>query len=68
MVIKAIQKAGPNLTADSFNKAMISMGEIPADMFGNPPMRFTDTQRLGSTQSRLSQIQNGRWVVVSDLR
>ena len=68
MVIKAIQKAGPNLTADSFNKAMIGMGEIPADMFGNPPMRFTDTQRLGSTQSRLSQIQNGRWVVVSDLR
>jgi len=68
MVIRAMQKAGPNLTADSFNKAMVGMGEIPADMFGNPPMRFTDTQRLGSTQSRLSQIQDGRWKVVSDLR
>ena len=65
---KAMQKAGPNLTADSFNKALIGMGEIPADMFGSPPMRFTETQRLGSTQSRLSQIQNGRWVVVSDLK
>ena len=67
-MIKAMQKAGPNLTADSFNKAVIGMGEIPADMFGNPPMRFTDTQRLGSAQSRLSQIQNGRWVVVNELR
>ncbi|MBX3645978.1 MAG: ABC transporter substrate-binding protein [Rubrivivax sp.] len=68
MLIKAMQKAGPNLTADSFNKAMIGMGEMPADMFGNPPMKFTETQRLGSTQSRLSQIQDGRWKVVSDLR
>jgi branched-chain amino acid transport system substrate-binding protein len=66
-MIRAMQKAGPNLTADSFNKAIIAMGEIPADLFGNPPMRFTDTQRLGSTQSRLSQIQDGRWKVVADL-
>jgi branched-chain amino acid transport system substrate-binding protein len=66
-MIRAMQKAGPNLTADSFNKAIIGLGEIPPDMFGNPPARFTDTQRLGSTQSRLSQIQDGRWKVVSDL-
>ncbi|MFO1332230.1 MAG: ABC transporter substrate-binding protein [Rubrivivax sp.] len=68
LIIRAMQKAGPNLTADSFNQAIIGMGEIPADIFGSPPMRFTDQQRLGSTKSRLSQIQNGRWVVVSDLR
>jgi branched-chain amino acid transport system substrate-binding protein len=68
MFIRAAQKAGPNLNADSFNKAMESLGEIPADMFGNPPMSFTSTQRLGSTKSRLSQIQDGRWKVVSDLR
>jgi branched-chain amino acid transport system substrate-binding protein len=66
-MIRAMQKAGPNLTADSFNKAIIGLGEIPADMFGNPPASFTDTKRLGSTQSRLSQIQDGRWKVVSDL-
>jgi branched-chain amino acid transport system substrate-binding protein len=66
--IRAAQKAGPNLNADSFNKAVLAMGEVPADMFGTPPMRFTDTQRLGSAQSRLSQIQDGRWKVVSDLR
>jgi len=67
LMIRAMQKAGPNLTADSFNKAIIGMGEIPADMFGNPPASFTDIKRLGSTQSRLSQIQDGRWKVVSDL-
>jgi branched-chain amino acid transport system substrate-binding protein len=67
LMIRAMQKAGPNLTADSYNKAIEAMGEIPADMFGTPPMKFTATQRLGSTQSRLSQIQNGRWTVVSDL-
>jgi hypothetical protein len=35
-------------------------------MFGSPPLRFTEAQRLGSTQSRLSQIQDGRWKVVTD--
>jgi branched-chain amino acid transport system substrate-binding protein len=66
--LRAVQKAGPNLTADSFNKAVVSMGEVQADMFGNPPMSFTDSKRLGSGLSRLSQIQDGRWKVVSDLR
>jgi len=66
--IKAAQKAGPNLTTDSFVKAMEGLGEIPADMFGTPPLKFTATQRLGSTLSRLSQIQDGRWKVVSDLK
>ena len=68
LAARAMDKAGPALSADSFNKAIIAMGEIPGDIFGSPPLRFTDTQRLGSTKSRLSQIQNGRWVVVSDLR
>jgi len=66
--VRAAQKAGPNLTTDSFIKAMESLGEWPADMFGTPPLRFTPTQRLGSPLSRLSQIQDGRWKVVSDLR
>jgi hypothetical protein len=47
---------------------METMGEIPPDMFGTPPLSFSPTKRLGSTLSRLSQIQDGRWKVVSDLR
>jgi branched-chain amino acid transport system substrate-binding protein len=65
--VRALQKAGPNLTTDSFVKAMEGMGEIPADFFGTPPLSFSPTKRLGSTLSRLSQIQDGRWKVVSDL-
>jgi len=68
MFVKAAQKAGPNLTTESFIKAMEGLGEFPTDMFGTPPLKFTATQRLGSTLSRLSQIQDGRWKVVSDLR
>jgi branched-chain amino acid transport system substrate-binding protein len=37
-------------------------------MFGTPPLSFSTTKRLGSALSRLSQIQDGRWKVVSDLR
>jgi len=63
--IRAAQKAGNNLTTDAFVKAMDSM-VIPPDIFGSPEMRFTAQQRLGSNLSRMSQIQDGRWKVVSD--
>ena len=35
-------------------------------MFGSPEMKFSPTKRLGNDLSRLSQIQDGRWKVVSD--
>jgi branched-chain amino acid transport system substrate-binding protein len=57
--------AGPNLTTDSFIKAMESI-KIPPDIFGSPAGSFTSTKRLGSDQSRIAQIQNGRWVEVSE--
>ncbi len=63
--IRAAQKAGGNLSTDSFVKAMDSM-VIPPDIFGTPEMTFSATKRLGSNLSRLSQIQDGRWKVVSD--
>jgi branched-chain amino acid transport system substrate-binding protein len=63
--IKAAQKAGPNLTTDSFIKAMDSMTFEP-DMFGGPRSSYTATKRLGNDQSRLSQIVDGKWKVVSD--
>ena len=62
---KAAQKGGANLTTDSFIKAMDTM-VIPPDMFGSAPVTFTATKRLGSDLSRLSQITDGRWKVVSD--
>ena len=62
---KAALKAGPNLTTDSFIKAMDSM-TIEPDMFGAPKVSFSATKRLGSDLSRLSQITDGKWKVVSD--
>jgi branched-chain amino acid transport system substrate-binding protein len=63
--IRAAQKAGPNLTVEGFIKAMDTMS-IPPDIFGSPELSFTATKRLGSDMSRLSQLQDGRWKVVSD--
>ncbi|NBQ86789.1 MAG: ABC transporter substrate-binding protein [Betaproteobacteria bacterium] len=63
----AVQKAGPNLTTDAFIKAMDS-SKIPADMFGSPEMTFTATKRLGNNVSRMSQIVDGRWKVMTDYK
>ena len=63
--IRGAQKAGPKLTTDSFIKAMDSM-TIPPDIFGAPEMTFSATKRLGNDSSRISQIQDGKWKVVSD--
>ncbi len=62
---KGAQKAGKGLTTESFIKAMDSM-VAPADMFGSPPFSFTATKRLGNDASRLSQIQDGKWKVISE--
>ncbi|RYX89737.1 MAG: ABC transporter substrate-binding protein [Comamonadaceae bacterium] len=63
--IKVANKAGPNLTTDSFVKAMDGMSFEP-DMFGSPRSNYTATKRLGNDLSRLSQIQDGKWKPVSD--
>ncbi|HMN22512.1 MAG TPA: ABC transporter substrate-binding protein [Ottowia sp.] len=63
--IRVAQKAGGNLTTDSFIRAMEGM-TFPTDIFGNPEMSFSATKHLGSDAARLSQVQNGKWVVVSE--
>ena len=63
--IRGAQKAGPALTTDSFVKAMDSM-TLPPDIFGGPEGKFTPTQHLSSNRSRLSQIQDGKWKIISD--
>ena len=62
---QAMQKTGANLSTDSFIKTMDSM-TFPRDFFGNPEMSFTATKRLGNEHSRMSQLIDGRWKVVSD--
>ena len=62
---KGAQKAGANLSTDSFIKAMDSITIAP-DIFGSAQMTFSATKRLGSDASRISQIQDGKWKVVSE--
>jgi branched-chain amino acid transport system substrate-binding protein len=62
---KAMQDAGDRPTTSKFIRAM-EIVKIPGDVFGSPPLKFTPTRRLGSDDSRLSQIQDGRWKVVSN--
>jgi branched-chain amino acid transport system substrate-binding protein len=59
----AANKAGKNLSTDSFIKAMDTM-TIPPDIFGSATATFSPTKRLGSDASRLSQIKDGKWTVV----
>jgi len=63
--IRVAQKAGPDLTTDSFIKALEST-VIPRDIFGIMEATYSPTKRLGNPYSRLSQLQDGRWRVVSD--
>lgn len=65
LIARALERAGPQLTTEGFTRAMEGV-DVPGDIFGNPPMRFSAAQHLGSSRSRLSQLQNGRWKVVLD--
>jgi branched-chain amino acid transport system substrate-binding protein len=62
---QAATKAGAALSTDSFIKVMDTM-TFPADMFGSAPATYGPKKRLGSDASRLSQIIDGRWKVISD--
>ncbi len=62
---RAASKAGANLNTETFIKAMDTM-TIPPDIFGSAEMTFSPTKRLGSNASRLSQITDGKWKVISD--
>ena len=62
---QAAKKAGANLSTDSFVNAMETT-VFPSDMFGSPECRITKSDRLCSNKFRVAQIQNGRWVTVSD--
>jgi branched-chain amino acid transport system substrate-binding protein len=61
----AADKAGPNLTPDTVAKALDNL-TVPRDMFGADEQRWTPTKHLGSNRAKLCQIQNGKWVSITD--
>ena len=65
MFIKTLEKTGANLTTDAFVKALES-STFPRSFLGTPDISFGPKKRLGNSQARIAQIQNGRWVNVTD--
>ena len=63
--IRAAQAAGPALSNESFGRALDGM-RIPASFFGTPEMSFSASKRLGNDAARISQIRDGRWVLLQN--
>jgi branched-chain amino acid transport system substrate-binding protein len=64
LVIMGLDRAGPNLTTESFIKAMETIKDYH-DIFGAPAMSFSATNHHASTESFLAVVHDGRWVPVS---
>jgi branched-chain amino acid transport system substrate-binding protein len=62
MVLVGLDKAGRDLTVDSFIKAMEGITEY-TDIFG-AVLSFGPDQHHGSTKSFLTVVKNGRWVPI----
>lgn len=63
LVVLALQKAGRDLTADSFIAALESIKDYD-DIFGSPRMSFSATKHQGSSDAFLCQVKEGKWVQV----
>ena len=59
--LATLDKAGRDLTLDSFIAALESMRDWQ-DIFGSPPLSLSPTNHHASNQSFLSVIRNARWV------
>ena len=62
LVLTALDKAGKDLTVDSFVKGMESINNYK-DIFGSE-LSFGPDQHHGSTKSFLTVVKDGRWVPV----
>jgi len=62
-MIDVLQRAGRDLTLDSFIASLESMTKW-RDIFGSPPLTMTSTNHHASNQSFLSVVKNKRWTPV----
>ena len=59
------RRVGRDLTGQKMLNSLES-GEQFVDIFGSAPTRFSKTDHLASTETRIQQIKNGRWVSIRD--
>jgi len=65
LTVVALQKAGPNLTLDSFVQGMESIKGYH-DIFNGPEVNFGPDKHQGANSSFLAQVKGGRWVRLTD--
>ena len=63
--VSALRDAGPDLTVDSLVAAIESIDDYQ-DIFGGPVLSFGPEKRFGTDESFLAQVQDGRWVRVTE--
>ncbi|MEE2784211.1 MAG: ABC transporter substrate-binding protein [Pseudomonadota bacterium] len=64
LTVLALEKAGPDLTTETFVAALESISNY-TDIFGYK-VSFGPDKHSGATESVLSQVQNGRWVALEE--
>ena len=65
VMMVGLEKAGKDLTADSFITGLESVKDYQ-DIFGSPKMTFAADKHQGSNESFLAQVQKGKWVPLLD--
>ena len=65
LLVKALTDAGPNLTVDTFVKALESAKPFRS-VFGGPEIRFGPNIRQGSKVVMLHQITGGRFKLLDE--
>jgi len=65
LIVMGLDRAGKDLTTDSFLKAMESIQGY-ADIFGGPVMSFGPQKHHGSDAVFMVQVKNGRWTRVTE--
>ena len=65
LTVLGLDRAGANLTTDSFVKGMESIKNY-RDIFNGPEASFGPDKRQGANSSFLAVVKNGRWVRLTD--
>ncbi len=65
VVLLALDRAGKDLTLDSFIKGLESIKDYQ-DIFGSPPVTLGPNDHHGSSKAWLSVVKDGRWVPIVD--
>lgn len=66
LFVRAAEKTGKNLTADSLGKVLDTFSYTGGDLFGVPTIQFKPNDHLGLRDVRIAQVRDGRWKMVSE--